>query len=92
MRIVLPFNEETSSGDQADIDLRKSLPSEAVGLPISPLQFYQLRSSAVLIRKTVRAKMADEADLKQVRIHFQCGFDNSRFNAFAMICLCFGRN
>lgn len=66
LRIVLPFNEDTSSGDQADVDLRQSLPAEAAGLPLTPMEFHQLRSSAVLIRKTIRAKMADEADLKQV--------------------------
>lgn len=81
LRAVLPFDEETSSNDQSAItDSNSTSPSKLLLMQssqrrgdISPqslakveAELTRLRAQAVDIRRTVRVKMADEADLKQV--------------------------
>lgn len=82
LRSVLPFDENTSSNDQSAISAGDSDGSPStlllqsvgpVGGALSPrataemdAELRRLRLQAVDIRRTVRVKMADEADMKQV--------------------------
>jgi len=62
LRIILPFDENTSSNDQS---LATSQGAAAQELAVSPRVLDRLRDQAINIRKTIRVKMADEADLRQ---------------------------
>jgi hypothetical protein len=64
LRVVLPFDENTSSNDQAMAAVGGNPPLTDNGLG-SPRVLSQLREQATALRKTVRVKMADEADLRQ---------------------------
>jgi hypothetical protein len=76
LRSVLPFDEDTSSADQAaggsssGIDSVNKLLTGggvvSVSRPEMENTLFALRSQATDIRRTIRVKMADEADLKQV--------------------------
>ncbi len=82
LRSVLPFDEETSSADQAaggstsGIDAVNKLltgsTSSGRNSPVNRSQMEStlnvLRTQATEIRSIIRVKMADEADLKQVRL------------------------
>lgn len=65
LQIVLPFDNVTSLSDQADtahMTPLKSIP----GIPDDTL--VTLREQAVTLRKLIRVKMADEADLNQAQM------------------------
>jgi hypothetical protein len=60
---VLPYDNATSLSDQAATAHAAPLPN----LPGVPRQtLMSLRDQAVAIRRLIRVKMADEADLQQV--------------------------
>jgi len=61
-RIVLPFDLNTDARDQSNIasDLR-------IDSPVSGQTVKELRVGAVQVRRLLRVKVADEADMKQVR-------------------------
>ena len=63
LRIVLPFDEDTSSNDQSIVKARAA----PTGYNIDPnsSEIVELREHAVKIRRLIRVKMADENDLKQ---------------------------
>ena len=71
LRVILPFDENTSSNDQAAA--QKNARSAAVAglekaMGASPATSHvldTLQSQATDLRKTIRVKMADEADLQQ---------------------------
>ena len=71
LRKVLPFDEDTSSNDQSAVS-STSAPLSAEMLAncehsgIHEDVIHNLRASAMRVRRTIRVKMADEADLKQV--------------------------
>jgi hypothetical protein len=65
LRIVLPFDESTSSGDQAAISDINAYDADA---RIPPELLSKYRPFAVSLRSLIRVKMADEADLQQVRL------------------------
>jgi hypothetical protein len=75
LRAVLPFNEETSSNDQSKITspIKQNGSSPASNKLQSLINqmdssvVEQLRTSAVALRKLIRVKMSDEADLQQAR-------------------------
>ena len=62
LRVVLPFDENTSSNDQAMAGMSEDMANNGIG---SPRVLSQLREQATGLRKTIRVKMADEADLRQ---------------------------
>ncbi len=61
IRKILPFDENTSSNDQSSVK-NNSVSIEGIDPDTGKL----LRDQAISIRKLIRVKMADEADLKQV--------------------------
>ena len=61
-RLVLPFDVNTDARDQSNIPASNA-PLE--GTPELPT--LELRSGAVLVRKMLRIKLADEADMKQAK-------------------------
>lgn len=63
LQIVLPFDNATSLADQAATAHDAPLPSDLPGIPIADL--LKLREQAVALRRLIRVKMADEADLQQ---------------------------
>ena len=68
LRVVLPFDEDTSSNDQAQVrnGLSPSLQKISAGYQnIDEQTMSKLREQAVMLRKLIRVKMADEADLQQ---------------------------
>jgi hypothetical protein len=68
LRVVLPFDEETSSNDQAQVrsGLSPSVQKVAAGYQnIDEQTMSKLREQAIMLRKLIRVKMADEADLQQ---------------------------
>ena len=82
LRVVLPFDEDTSSSDQAHVDLRRrpvgttSSPSSSSSLQRGPIAsvtgvddhtLTTLQQQAIILRKLIRIKMADEADLQQAQ-------------------------
>ena len=82
LRVVLPFDEDTSSSDQAHVDSRRrpmgttSSPSSASSPQRGPIAsvtgvddhtLTALQQQAVVLRKLIRIKMADEADLQQAQ-------------------------
>jgi hypothetical protein len=71
LRIVLPFDEETSSADQSRLTSRdeevlldavRSLPALAPHARV----LQDLRASLSAVRRLLRVKMADHADFQQV--------------------------
>jgi hypothetical protein len=66
LRIVLPFDESTSSGDQAAISDINVYDAADTSIPPELLSKY--RPFAVSLRSLIRVKMADEADLHQVKL------------------------
>lgn len=75
IRIVLPFDEETSSADQSSVTKRDEQVLMQTIRNIPSLQehvddIFSLRKEFSAIRKLVRIKMADQADFHQVRIAF----------------------
>lgn len=64
LRILLPFDESTSSGDQAALSDINSFNVADTSIPSELLAKY--RPFAVSLRSLIRVKMADEADLLQV--------------------------
>jgi hypothetical protein len=68
VRQLLPFDESTNSGDQSDIR------EDTLGGGDIPAEIIRLlRPFAVSLRSLIRVKMADEADVKQVRL-IVCSF------------------
>ena len=70
LRAVLPFDESTNSNDQASVvqvGVRggAGAPSIAVLSTLDTQSANELRSRAVALRRLLRVKMADEADLLQ---------------------------
>ena len=71
LRVILPFDEETSSSDQSTIH-NNQLASDELAFQNYPSliahknQIYNLRGSFCSIRRLVRIKLADQADYKQV--------------------------
>ena len=66
LRTVLPFDENTSSNDQSKIFSHSSSNSNNNNdNNNNNLLLEKLREQAVAIRKIVRVKLADEADLQQ---------------------------
>ncbi len=73
LRSVLPFDEDTSSSDQAAISATKhgkiaALCGDAEAQAAVEPDLHLLRAQAVDFRRVVRVKMADEADLKQALV------------------------
>lgn len=64
LRAVLPFDESTSSSDQAKV-ASPNAKAEGILSQLGPNEADALRDQAVGLRKAVRIKMADEADLRQ---------------------------
>jgi hypothetical protein len=64
LRAVLPFDESTSSNDQSKI-ASPNAKAEGILSQLSKREVDSLRERAVSLRKVVRIKMADEADLRQ---------------------------
>ena len=64
LRAVLPFDESTSSNDQAKVT-SPSAKAESILSQLGTNEVDSLRDQAVGLRKAVRIKMADEADLQQ---------------------------
>ena len=64
VRLLLPFDESTNSGNQADIQDSCADSSSSGVMPAEAIR--QLRPHAVSLRSLIRVKMADEADVKQV--------------------------
>lgn len=62
LQVVLPFDNATSLADQAATAHDAPLPS-LPGIPRETLVV--LREQAVALRRLIRVKMADEADLQQ---------------------------
>ena len=71
LRLVLPFDENTSSNDQSNVNVGTAQSDEeqlvylASQRGISPLIMTKLRNEAVKLRSLIRVKMADESDLQQ---------------------------
>lgn len=70
LRAILPFDENTSSNNQAAIGKKASesfgsLPSHLLSNSAVVSQLTQLRSLVVDFRRMIRVKIADEADMKQ---------------------------
>lgn len=65
IRALLPFNESTSSGDQANVN---SNFDNSSNIPAGIVSKY--RPYAVSLRSLIRVKMADAEDLKQVLIFY----------------------
>lgn len=64
LRAVLPFDESTSSNDQSKI-ASPDVKAGSILSQLGPHEADALREKAVGLRKAVRIKMADEADLRQ---------------------------
>lgn len=64
-RMLLPFNSETNSGDQADSALESALGSHELDGLMSDDERRELVASAVMLRKLIRVKVADCADVDQ---------------------------
>mmetsp|Transcript_13342 Transcript_13342/g.31253 ORF Transcript_13342/g.31253 Transcript_13342/m.31253 type:complete len:362 (+) Transcript_13342:83-1168(+) len=64
-RLLLPFNSETSSGDQASTAM--PLGDDALAGKLSDSERRELVSQAVTLRKLIRVKVADCADVEQAR-------------------------
>lgn len=76
LRIILPFDEETSSNDQSLVkssqQLVESIQSYPVLLPWQD-ELLWLRKEFSAIRRLVRVKIADTADYNQVKAaNFKC--------------------
>ena len=77
LRIILPFDENTSSHDQSQAGssshsaAAQELAAQLKKRGDSPRVLDRLRDQAVSIRKTIRVKMADEADLRQALLASQ---------------------
>jgi len=65
LRVVLPFDENTSSNDQAAGSRTSPAAASAILAALDPGAVEELRSRAVSLRRLLRVKMADEADLLQ---------------------------
>ena len=70
LRVILPFDENTSSNDQSaqrahTADSATLLTTLREQSNYSPRVIDQLREQAINLRRTIRVKMADEADLRQ---------------------------
>jgi hypothetical protein len=66
LRIILPFDENTSSNDQAAaVNAQNAALSDLASKCGSSSILETLQVQAVNFRKTIRVKMADEADLQQ---------------------------
>lgn len=70
LRAILPFDENTSSNNQAAIGKKASesfgtLPFNLLNNSAVVSQLTQLRSLVVDFRRMIRVKIADEADMKQ---------------------------
>ena len=63
IRVLLPFNESTSSSDQANVNNNKT-DIDVSSIPYGVIDKY--RPYAITLRSTIRVKMADAEDLKQV--------------------------
>jgi hypothetical protein len=76
LRKVLPFDEDTSSNDQSAVSdhscpLSSELRASCRDSGVCEDTLHNLRVAAMRVRRTIRVKMADEADLKQVRgVHY----------------------
>lgn len=64
IRALLPFNESTSSGDQAHVNIIVENSGQPSAIPQSLVAKY--RPYAISLRSLIRVKMADTEDLKQV--------------------------
>jgi hypothetical protein len=82
LRIVLPFDEDTSSSDQAHVSRTlghplspssssspsaSASPRVAAVAGVDPSTLLSLQRQAVALRSLIRVKMADEADLLQAQ-------------------------
>ncbi len=81
IRIVLPFDEETSSADQSSITKRDETALLQTIRNVPSLQDHfddilSLRKEFSTIRKLVRIKMADQADFHQVSHRTRCSHEN----------------
>lgn len=61
IRILLPFNENTSSNDQSDV-----MAEHFSDKSVFTNDLFALHLEAIALRKLIRVKMADEADVLQV--------------------------
>jgi hypothetical protein len=66
IRIVLPFDEDTSSNDQSIINSKSRQSNVNNTDKINESTLNILKEQAVSLRRLIRVKMADEADLQQV--------------------------
>ena len=66
LRKVLPFDETTSSTDQSHVSATLNAVG-GMGGEGNEGVLLDLRAAAMEVRRTIRVKMADEADLRQVR-------------------------
>jgi hypothetical protein len=66
LRSVLPFDEDTSSNDQALGNGGKAI-NAAVNALLDSATLASLREQAVTLRRLIRVKMADDADLIQAQ-------------------------
>lgn len=64
LRAILPFDESTSSHDQSKVT-SPNQKAEALLSQLDSTEVGSLREQAVGLRKVIRIKMADEADLRQ---------------------------
>ncbi|CAE7675555.1 shoc2 [Symbiodinium sp. CCMP2592] len=70
-RMLLPFNSETDSGDQANSALEAPLGSPELEGLLSDRERQELVQRAVALRRLVRVKVADCADVQQARDSLQ---------------------
>jgi len=66
-KLLLPFNSETDSGDQANSALEAPLGSSELDGLLSDRERQELVQRAVALRRLVRVKVADCADVEQAR-------------------------
>lgn len=69
IRIVLPFDEDTSSNDQSIINSKSHSSNVNYTDTINESSLIILREQAVSLRRLIRVKMADEADIQQVILY-----------------------
>lgn len=62
-RLVLPFDSNTDARDQSNVKCTIINSSDSV----SAHAVSELREGAIFVRKMLRVKLADEADMRQVR-------------------------
>lgn len=75
LRAILPFDENTSSNNQAALGRNAAesfaLPAHLLSSPGVVAQLSHLRSLVVDFRRMIRVKIADEADMKQAMVASQ---------------------